>query len=69
MENKEIKLGTYEVTGFALHSESLKEFVLYKHVIGKRKGEENFWVRPVEMFLEKVEVNGKKVKRFEYVGE
>lgn len=83
MENK-IKLGEYkhfkgdivEVVGIALHSESLEEFVLYKHISGKRQGEENFWVRPVKMFLENMEVNGhakgwagKKVPRFEYLGE
>ena len=75
MNGNKIKLGKYkhfkgdimEVVGIALHSENLEEFVLYKHVSGKRKGEENFWVRPIKMFLEEVEVNGKKVKRFEYI--
>lgn len=76
MTNKEVKLGKYkhfkgdvvEVTGIVLHSESLEEFVLYKHITGKRKGEEHFWVRPIKMFLEKVKVNREKVSRFGYIG-
>ncbi|MFZ2201803.1 MAG: DUF1653 domain-containing protein [Microgenomates group bacterium] len=27
------------------------------------------WVRPLKTFLEKVEINGKKVPRFKYIGE
>ena len=77
MENK-IKLGKYrhykkgdisEVFGTALHSETKEEFVLYKHLTGKYAGEKNYWVRPLDMFLEDIEVNGKKIPRFEYMGE
>lgn len=76
MENTP-KLGKYrhfkgdvvEVEGFALHSETLEEFVVYKHITGKRTGEPHYWVRPVKMFTEEVEANGKKVPRFEYIGE
>lgn len=72
-----LKLGTYkhfkgdviEVIGTALHSETLGEFVIYKHVTGKRAGEPHYWVRSLKMFLEEVEVKGKRVPRFEYVGE
>ncbi|MCX6752466.1 MAG: DUF1653 domain-containing protein [Candidatus Nomurabacteria bacterium] len=79
-----IKIGKYkhfkgdimEVIGVGLHSETLEEFVLYKHITGKRAGESNYWVRPLKMFLEKVEVDGhaegrasKKVSRFEYIGQ
>ena len=74
--NEKIKLGKYkhfkgdimEVIGTALHSETLEEFVIYKHVTGDRAGESNYWVRPITMFLEEVEVNGKKIPRFEYMG-
>lgn len=76
MTKSQVKSGKYkhfkgdivEVTGMALHSESLEEFVLYKHATGKRKNEKHFWIRPVKMFLEKVEVNDKKVSRFKYLG-
>jgi len=73
----EIKKGKYqhfkgdmfEVYGIARHSESLEEFVVYKHVTGTHAGEENYWVRPIKMFLEEVEFKGKKVKRFTYIEE
>jgi hypothetical protein len=32
-------------------------------------GNYNLWVRPLKMFLEEVEVEGKKVSRFKYLGE
>jgi hypothetical protein len=72
---KSIKLGRYqhykgdvvEVVGVSLHSETLEEFVTYKHITGPRTGEPYFWVRPVAMFLEEVEVNGQTVPRFTYI--
>jgi len=54
----------YEVTGFAIHSESLEDMVIYKAMYGDRKT----WVRPLSMFTEEVEVDSKTVKRFEYEG-
>lgn len=77
MEDNKIKPGKYkhfkgdvmEVIGTALHSETLEEFVVYKHVTGNRAGEPHYWVRPITMFLEEVEVEGKRVSRFEYIGE
>ena len=67
MENK-LKLGIYrhykgnkyEVTGIAKHSETLEEMVVYKALYG----EGQIWVRPLKMFMEEVEVDGKKVPRF-----
>ncbi|OGI70885.1 hypothetical protein A3B84_01300 [Candidatus Nomurabacteria bacterium RIFCSPHIGHO2_02_FULL_35_13] len=64
---KHFKGGEYEVMGIAKHSETLEEFVIYKHITGKRKGEKYYWVRPLRMFLEKVTVNGKKVNRFQKI--
>ncbi|KKS99216.1 MAG: hypothetical protein UW07_C0008G0002 [Candidatus Nomurabacteria bacterium GW2011_GWF2_43_8] len=77
MEHKSIKLGKYkhfkgdvmEVIGTGLHSETLEEFVVYKHLTGEHAGETNYWVRPIKMFLEEVEKDGKKMPRFEYIGE
>ena len=70
MEN--VKLGKYkhykgkeyEVIGVTKHSETLQEFVVYRALYG----DEDLWIRPKEMFLEKVKVNGKEVPRFEYLG-
>lgn len=77
MSENQIKSGKYrhykgdivEVIGKALHSETLEEFAVYKHVTGKRAGEPHYWVRPLKMFLEDVEVDGTKMRRFKYVGE
>lgn len=55
----------YEVLFTARHSETEEWMVVYKALYG----EQGFWVRPLEMFMEKVEVDGKKVERFAYVGE
>ena len=71
----EIKLGKYqhfkgdivEVIGKALHSETMEEFVVYKHITGKRVGEPYYWVRPLDMFLEEVERDGKKMPRFKFI--
>lgn len=56
------KGGEYQVLGVAKHSETLEELVIYGH-----DGE--LWARPLKMFLEEVEFKGKKLPRFEYLGE
>ena len=60
---KHYKGNEYEVIGVAKHSETLEELVIYKTLDG-----EKIWARPLKMFLEEVEVEGKKIPRFEYVG-
>ena len=52
----------YEVTGFARHSETLEDMVIYKALYGERAT----WVRPLSMWDNPIEVNGKTVRRFEY---
>ncbi len=51
----------YEVIGTAKHSETLEEYVVYRALYG----EGEIWVRPASMWEETVELNGKKVRRFE----
>lgn len=71
MGNKTPKLGKYrhykgkeyEVFGMAKHSETLEEFVVYKALYGQGQ----IWLRPVKMFIEKIEVDGKKISRFKYI--
>ena len=53
----------YEVYMTAQHSETEEWMVVYKALYG----EEGMWVRPYEMFIEKVEVNGVRVERFKKV--
>ena len=55
----------YRVLAVAKHSETLEEMVVYQQLYG----EEGVWVRPLEMFLETVEVEGKTVSRFRYMEE
>lgn len=62
---KHYKGKLYEVIGTAQHSETLEVLVVYK-ALYQPEGE-NLWVRPLKMFTEEVEVNGKKMKRFEYL--
>ena len=56
-----------EIIGTARHSETLEEFVVYKHD-NEKFGKESLWIRPKKMFLEKVNVNGRVVQRFKFLG-
>jgi len=60
----------YKVIGVARHSENPEEeFVVYMALYeSKDFGKGTLWIRPKEMFLEKVVVEGKKVPRFKYLG-
>lgn len=62
------KGGLYLVLGVARHTETDDKLILYIPLYTRpdHKGP-RFQVRPLEMFLGKVEVNGKKVPRFKYL--
>ena len=64
---KHYKGKEYEVIAIARHSETLEELVVYK-ALYQSEGE-NSWVRPMNMFIEELEIDGKKTPRFEYLGE
>jgi len=55
----------YIALGVAKHSETLEDLVVYITLYDNEKS--NIWVRPLSMFMEEVEVNGKKMPRFEYL--
>ncbi len=59
------KGGEYRVIGIARHSETLEEMVVYEALYG----EGGLWVRPASMWNEEIERDGKKFKRFEFIGE
>ena len=61
---RHFKGNEYEVLYTATHSETGEEMVVYRALYG----EGGMWVRPAKMFIETVERDGKRVKRFEYVG-
>ena len=65
---KHYKGNEYEVIGMALHSESLEKMVVYKPLYETPNiSEGTLWVRPLDMFMETVEVNGKPMPRFERI--
>ena len=55
----------YTVIDIVFHSETDEAMVLYRPEYGERK----LWVRPLEMFVESVDVDGQLVPRFLYVGD
>ena len=55
----------YEVLGVARHSETEEELVVYRALYG----DFGLWVRPVSMWNEAVERDGKTFHRFTYIGE
>lgn len=55
----------YELLGIANHSETLEKMVIYKALYG----ENELWVRPISMWNEIIEVNGKTVPRFRLIKE
>ena len=60
---KHYKGKLYEVTGLAKDSETLETFVVYK-ALYQPEGE-NLWIRPLKMFTAEIEIDGKKLPRFE----
>jgi hypothetical protein len=60
----------YEVVWVARHSETLEELVVYRALYESEDfGVDALWLRPKGMFLEKVMIDWKVVKRFEYISE
>ena len=50
---RHFKGNVIEVICICKHSETLEEMVVYKH-------DNSYWVRPLSMFLEKVDVSNRK---------
>jgi hypothetical protein len=60
---RHFKGGEYEVLGVARHSEGLEDMVVYRPLYN----DTGLWVRPLSMFVEHVEHNGKKQPRFTFL--
>jgi hypothetical protein len=63
----------YRVYGYAVHTETEEDLVLYYRVESVDKClvsfKETIWARPEKMFNELVEVEGSRVRRFERIEE
>lgn len=55
----------YDLIYIAHHSETREAMAVYRALYG----EYGMWVRPLSMFLEMIEIDGKTRQRFQYVGE
>ena len=64
---KHFKGNKYKVIDIVRHSETTEEMVLYKPLYKNKDFPNQMWVRPLKMFLETVERDGKKFPRFEFV--
>lgn len=62
---KHYKGKEYQVIDVVKHSETLEELVLYKQLYGDFA----LWVRPLKMFNEEINLDGKWVKRFELISD
>lgn len=59
---------SYQVIGVALHSETHEEMVIYYALYQCDKfGFKRLWSRPIKMFTELMDYDGKQVPRFEYL--
>ncbi|WP_417440942.1 DUF1653 domain-containing protein [Idiomarina sp.] len=58
------KGGRYRVIDIARHSETEEWMVLYQPLYG----EQELWVRPFDMFVEAVNIDGNDVPRFCFIG-
>lgn len=66
---KHYKGNYYQVLAIARHSETLEELVIYQgQYTHEEFGDKPVWARPVDLFIEMVEKEGKTFPRFEYIG-
>lgn len=62
---RHFKGNEYEVIAIAKNSETMEDTVVYRALYGECE----FWVRPLSMWTETVERDGKRQPRFTYLGE
>jgi len=78
MKNKKPKIGAiyehfkgnrYKVIAIVRHSETTEEMILYQPLYKSKDFPDQMWVRPLGMFLETIERDGKKFTRFKPVAD
>ncbi|MFH1292011.1 MAG: DUF1653 domain-containing protein [bacterium] len=58
----------YQVIGTGRNSETLEEMVVYQALYKSEDfGDKVLWIRPKELFLKPVMIDGKEAKRFKYI--
>ncbi|MBL4581760.1 MAG: DUF1653 domain-containing protein [Gammaproteobacteria bacterium] len=62
---RHFKGNEYEVLELAHHSETQEPMIVYRALYGER----GLWVRPMDMFFEIIERDGKSLQRFEFIGD
>lgn len=62
---RHFKGNLYKVLNIAKCSETLNEFVVYETLYENPEG--RIWIRPLTMFQEKIEKDGKTISRFTLV--
>lgn len=60
---RHFKGNLYEVLEVGIHSETQEEHVVYRALYGAR----GIWIRPLAMFVDTVERDGKSAKRFTWI--
>lgn len=73
----EIKIGSkyrhykgneYKIIAVGKHSETLEDLVVYQGLYNSEEfGPNPIWIRPLKMFIEEIERDGKVIKRFELI--
>lgn len=59
------KGGLYKLIGFAHHSETLEDLVVYQALYGTHE----IWVRPKDLFFSKIVSQGIEIERFKEITE
>lgn len=60
---------TYQLLSIARHSETHEEMAIYQALYTCDKfGSHQIWARPLQMFMETIQLDDKVVPRFEYLG-
>lgn len=58
----------YRIIGIGRHSETHEEMIVYQALYDSPDfGHNALWIRPLALFFEHVEIEGKKVRRFSRV--
>ena len=63
---KHYKGNEYNVLAVAKHSETLEDYVVYEALYDNKVSK--IWIRPLKMFLEKIEKDGELIDRFKFIG-